>query len=123
LICTSVNETENGAATSSETDQSQKAEPVSNVEDHGNKPYSGNIIELLNKAGNTLEGTDAELVLNPLRLAVETKNLKILEPALDCIHVRACFLHSTLYISCLASTYSYYDSMVLNSTKFGLNYC
>ncbi|WJX96402.1 Brefeldin A-inhibited guanine nucleotide-exchange protein 5 [Trifolium repens] len=89
----SVNETENGAATSSETDQSQKAEPVSNAEDNGNRPYSGNIIELLNKAGNTLEGTDAELVLNPLRLAVETKNLKILEPALDCIHKLIAYDH------------------------------
>ncbi|CAJ2650059.1 brefeldin A-inhibited guanine nucleotide-exchange protein 5 isoform X3 [Trifolium pratense] len=89
----SVSETENGAATSSETDQSQKAETVSNAEDNGNRPYSGNIIELLNKAGNTLEGTDAELVLNPLRLAVETKNLKILEPALDCIHKLIAYDH------------------------------
>ncbi|GAU16778.1 hypothetical protein TSUD_200210 [Trifolium subterraneum] len=89
----SVNETENGAATSSETDQSQKAEPVTNAEDHGNRPYSGNIIELLNTAGNTLEGSDAELVLNPLRLAVETKNLKILEPALDCIHKLIAYDH------------------------------
>ena len=96
LICTSVNETENGAATSSETDQSQTAEQVSSAADNGSKPYSGNIIELLAKAGNTLEGTDAELVLNPLRLAVETKNLKILEPALDCIHVCANFLDYTL---------------------------
>ncbi|WJX34466.1 Brefeldin A-inhibited guanine nucleotide-exchange protein 5, variant 2 [Trifolium repens] len=75
------------------THQSQKAEPVSNVEDNGNRPYSGNIIELLNKAGNTLEGTDAELVLNPLRLAVETKNLKFLEPALDCIHKLIAYDH------------------------------
>lgn len=89
----SVNETENGAATSSETDQSQKAEQVSSTADNGSKPYGGNIIELLAKAGNTLEGTDAELVLNPLRLAVETKNLKILEPALDCIHKLIAYDH------------------------------
>lgn len=96
MTCTSVSETGDGVATSSETDQSRKAEQVSNAADQGSRPYSGNIIELLSKAGNTLEGSDAELVLNPLRLAVETKNLKILEPALDCIHVCACFLHSAL---------------------------
>lgn len=96
MICTSVNETEDGAATRSETDQSQKAEHVSDAADHGSRPYSGNITLLLAKAGNTLEGADAELVLNPLRLAIETKNLKILEPALDCIHVWACFRCSTL---------------------------
>ncbi|KAL6997717.1 hypothetical protein U1Q18_007843, partial [Sarracenia purpurea var. burkii] len=42
-------------------------------------------------AGYTLEGAEAELVLNPLRLAFETKNIKVLELALDCLHVRACF--------------------------------
>jgi len=41
----------------------------------------------LSSAGNTLEGPQAELVLNPLRLAFETKNLKLIEPALDCLHV------------------------------------
>ena len=51
-------------------------------------------VSYLASAGNTLEGADAELVLNPLRLAFETKNLKILESALDCLHVRACFLES-----------------------------
>lgn len=89
----SVNETEDGAATRSETDQSQKAEHVSDAADHGSRPYSGNITLLLAKAGNTLEGADAELVLNPLRLAIETKNLKILEPALDCIHKLIAYDH------------------------------
>ncbi|KAI5415380.1 brefeldin A-inhibited guanine nucleotide-exchange protein 5 [Lathyrus oleraceus] len=89
----SVSETGDGVATSSETDQSRKAEQVSNAADQGSRPYSGNIIELLSKAGNTLEGSDAELVLNPLRLAVETKNLKILEPALDCIHKLIAYDH------------------------------
>lgn len=41
----------------------------------------------LSNAGQTLEGAEAELVLNPLRLAFETKNIKIVELALDCLHV------------------------------------
>lgn len=48
---------------------------------------SGAITTTLANAGHTLEGAEAELVLNPLRLAFETKNLKILESALDCLHV------------------------------------
>lgn len=32
-------------------------------------------------------GADGELVLNPLRLAFETKNIKVVELALDCLHV------------------------------------
>lgn len=38
-------------------------------------------------AGHVLEGRQAELVLQPLRLAFETKNIKLVEPALDCLHV------------------------------------
>lgn len=82
LVCTSANATEDGAATRTEADQSQK-------------PNKENITVLLANAGHTLDGADAELVLNPLRLAFETKNLKILEPALDCLHVCACFFDST----------------------------
>lgn len=48
---------------------------------------SGSVNAVLSSAGNTLEGPQAELVLNPLRLAFETKNLKLIEPALDCLHV------------------------------------
>lgn len=48
---------------------------------------TGTITTVLSRAGNSLEGAQAELVLNPLRLAFETKNLKIIEPALDCLHV------------------------------------
>ncbi|RWW23224.1 hypothetical protein GW17_00012542 [Ensete ventricosum] len=46
------------------------------------------IIAALASAGHTLDRTQAELVLKPLRLAFETKNIKLLEPALDCLHVR-----------------------------------
>lgn len=45
------------------------------------------ITEVLASAGHALEGTQAELVLQPLRLAFESKNLKLVEPALDCLHV------------------------------------
>lgn len=53
---------------------------------------SGTITAALAHAGHTLEGAEVELVLNPLRLAIETKNLKVLEPALDCLHVCTCFV-------------------------------
>ncbi|XP_057416198.1 brefeldin A-inhibited guanine nucleotide-exchange protein 5 isoform X2 [Lotus japonicus] len=76
----SANETEDGAVTKPEADQSHKA-------------YSGNITVILANAGNALEGADAELVLNPLRLAFETKSLKILEPALDCLHKLIAYDH------------------------------
>lgn len=41
---------------------------------------------VLANAGYTLSGAEAELVLNPLRLAFETKNIKVVELALDCLH-------------------------------------
>ncbi|XAR51125.1 hypothetical protein NMG60_11005668 [Bertholletia excelsa] len=53
----------------------------------------GNITAALATAGHTLEGSEAELVLNPLRLAFETKNIKILELALDCLHKLIAYEH------------------------------
>lgn len=91
MVCTSTPQTEDGAATKTEADQSLKLENVPKEAEHGKRPKSGNINMVLANAGQSLEGADAELVLNPLRLAFETKNLKILEPALDCLHVCACF--------------------------------
>ncbi|XP_062187526.1 brefeldin A-inhibited guanine nucleotide-exchange protein 5-like isoform X2 [Phragmites australis] len=44
------------------------------------------ITEALASAGHVLEGPQAELVLQPLRLAFETKHIKLVEPALDCLH-------------------------------------
>ncbi|KAI3470391.1 hypothetical protein Pfo_027054 [Paulownia fortunei] len=44
------------------------------------------ITMVLANAGHTLGGAEAELVLNPLRLAFETKNIKVVELALDCLH-------------------------------------
>ncbi|KAF4366438.1 hypothetical protein CsatB_010707 [Cannabis sativa] len=54
---------------------------------------SATISTVLASAGNTLEGSVAELVLSPLRLAFETKNLKILESALDCLHKLIAYDH------------------------------
>ncbi|XWS70147.1 hypothetical protein CRYUN_Cryun03dG0024100 [Craigia yunnanensis] len=54
---------------------------------------SGTITTALANAGYTLEGAEVELALNPLRLAFETKNLKILEPALDCLHKLIAYDH------------------------------
>ncbi|KAL6565292.1 hypothetical protein OROGR_002243 [Orobanche gracilis] len=47
---------------------------------------SGSITTLLATAGHTLGEAEAELVLNPLRLAFETKIVKVVELALDCLH-------------------------------------
>ncbi|KAK6144922.1 hypothetical protein DH2020_021742 [Rehmannia glutinosa] len=44
------------------------------------------ITMVLANAGHTLGGAEAELVLNPLRLAFETKNIRVVELALDCLH-------------------------------------
>ncbi|KAH9575107.1 hypothetical protein CY35_01G094700 [Sphagnum magellanicum] len=38
------------------------------------------------EAGNSLQGFEADLVLLPLRLAFETKEPKLVETALDCLH-------------------------------------
>lgn len=49
---------------------------------------------VLANAGHTLSGAETELVLNPLRLAFETKNIKVVELALDCLHVGSHFAHN-----------------------------
>ncbi|KAF9597509.1 hypothetical protein IFM89_019036 [Coptis chinensis] len=51
------------------------------------------ITTALASAGHTLQGDQVELVLHPLRLAFETKNLKLLEPALDCLHKLIAYDH------------------------------
>lgn len=64
---------------------------------------TSNIVSIrmvLANAGHTLSGTEAELVLNPLRLAFETKNTKVVELALDCLHVGARFVHNYCLILC-----------------------
>ncbi|GAB4845824.1 Brefeldin A-inhibited guanine nucleotide-exchange protein 5 [Ancistrocladus abbreviatus] len=59
----------------------------------GPQQINGNIATALANAGHTLEGVEVELVLNPLRLAFETKSVKILEPALDCLHKLIAYDH------------------------------
>ncbi|KAD4982629.1 hypothetical protein R6Q59_002233 [Mikania micrantha] len=54
---------------------------------------SGSVKTTLASAGHTLEGPESELVLNPLRLAFETKNPKVLELALDCLHKLIAYDH------------------------------
>lgn len=51
------------------------------------------ITEVLASAGRTLEGSQAEVVLQPLRLAFETKNIKLVESALDCLHKLIAYDH------------------------------
>ncbi|KAM7505722.1 hypothetical protein LguiB_004626 [Lonicera macranthoides] len=54
---------------------------------------SRNITTALANAGHTLDAAEAELVLNPLRLAFETKNVKVVELALDCLHKLIAYDH------------------------------
>ncbi|XWS72348.1 hypothetical protein CRYUN_Cryun02cG0032400 [Craigia yunnanensis] len=89
-------ETETGAEkTGTEPDGSSTASQSSGDTEHVSKPTggSGTITTALANAGYTLEGAEVELALNPLRLAFETKNLKILEPALDCLHKLIAYDH------------------------------
>ncbi|KAK8952793.1 Brefeldin A-inhibited guanine nucleotide-exchange protein 5 [Platanthera guangdongensis] len=51
------------------------------------------ITTALSSAGHILEGVQAEIVLQPLRLAFETKNIKLMEPALDCLHKLIAYDH------------------------------
>eukprot|EP01018_Ginkgo_biloba_P026874 Gb_07642 [translate_table: standard] len=60
---------------------------------HQNSSMSEAITTTLSTAGHTLEGSEAELVLQPLRLAFETKNPKLVEPALDCLHKLIAYEH------------------------------
>ncbi|RAL43783.1 hypothetical protein DM860_014284 [Cuscuta australis] len=54
---------------------------------------SKTILTALAHAGDTLSVSEAELVLNPLRLAFETKNVKIVELGLDCLHKLIAYDH------------------------------
>lgn len=54
---------------------------------------SGTITASLANAGHTLKESESELVLNPLRLAFETKNPKVVELALDCLHKLIAYDH------------------------------
>lgn len=74
---------------------------------------SGTINISLANAGHTLGGAEVELVLKPLRLAFETKNLKIFDAALDCLHV--CFFFLSY---CIEYPWSFFPLKI-----FSLDYC
>lgn len=76
--------------TGGEADESQTAQTAQEV-----APREHISIVLAN-AGHVLHGADAELVFNPLRLAFDTKNLKVIELALDCLHVCVLVVYETL---------------------------
>lgn len=84
-----------GAKTGTESDQSETVQHAPEEAQQASKQagISRSITVVLANAGCTLEGAEAELVLNPLRFAFETKNLKILEPALDCLHKLIAYDH------------------------------
>ncbi|KAI3719333.1 hypothetical protein L6452_20230 [Arctium lappa] len=92
----SVPETEDGTArTEVEADATSSASHnTEEVETAAAQAASGgNVKTTLASAGHTLEGAESELVLNPLRLAFETKNPKVLELALDCLHKLIAYDH------------------------------
>lgn len=87
--------TDDGVAKdASESDQANVAPESDAKAEQANKPVlKGSITTALSNAGNTLDGAEAELVLNPLRLAFETKNVKVVELALDCLHKLIAYDH------------------------------
>lgn len=68
-------------------DQPITAPNTNDASDNKGTNTGGTITVALANAGHTLGGAESELVLNPLRLAFETKNAKVVELALDCLHV------------------------------------
>lgn len=93
MVCSSLETDGEAARTATEPANSHSVQHSTEEAEHVGRPAgrSGTITTILSSAGHTLEGAQAELVLNPLRLAFETKNLKTIEPALDCLHVCSLF--------------------------------
>ncbi|EOA23306.1 hypothetical protein CARUB_v10019080mg [Capsella rubella] len=81
-----------GEKTGGKTDEPQKI-PSAEVAEQASQSKSGTINISLANAGHTLGGAEVELVLKPLRLAFETKNLKIFDAALDCLHKLIAYDH------------------------------
>lgn len=80
---------ETDAGAESETGAEHSTEAPSAVEKVEPTSSSGSLMKTLGNAGQTLGEAEAELVLSPLRLAFESKNMKMVELALDCLHVGA----------------------------------
>ncbi|KAL5850725.1 hypothetical protein ACOSQ4_008738 [Xanthoceras sorbifolium] len=91
----SSHETEGGAAKTETSDQLPTIPHAAEEAEHAGRTagVGGTVATALANAGRTLEGAEVELVLNPLRLAFETRNLKILESALDCLHKLIAYDH------------------------------
>ncbi|CAE6074869.1 unnamed protein product [Arabidopsis arenosa] len=81
-----------GDKTGGEADESKKV-PSAEVAEQASQLKSETINVSLANAGHTLGGAEVELVLKPLRLAFETKNLKIFDAALDCLHKLIAYDH------------------------------
>ncbi|GJP64511.1 hypothetical protein CLOP_g21489 [Closterium sp. NIES-67] len=87
---------EPGAAEIVEQQQPQPGtvplEPVGSGEGsgraHPNTANAANVTAAaaMAEAGHSLEGVEAELILCPLRLAIESKQSRLMETALDCLH-------------------------------------
>lgn len=71
-------------------------EPVSGGEKNEGAESATKDVEPTSSSGSTTAVSDADRVLEPLKLAFETKNTKLVELALDCFHVRPPF-RSYLY--------------------------
>ncbi|KAI3511298.1 hypothetical protein L1887_18447 [Cichorium endivia] len=82
----------NNNKSSSSKDKSDDETSKTEVDSDTNTS-SGSITKTLENAGQSLEGDELEIVLNPLRLAFETKNPKVIELALDCIHKLIAYDH------------------------------
>ncbi|KAL1806265.1 hypothetical protein ACET3Z_029333 [Daucus carota] len=91
----SLTESSSGPAKNESEHDSAATSPTDQVGEHAGKQVvkSQTIATTLASAGHVLDGADAELVLNPLRLAFETKNIKVVELALDCLHKLIAYDH------------------------------
>ncbi|GAA0168592.1 guanyl-nucleotide exchange factor [Lithospermum erythrorhizon] len=85
---------ETHGASEIDKDSSTSSSATNNTEHKETAVSSGETITTaLANAGHTLGEAEAEIVLNPIRLAFETKNMKIIELALDCLHKLIAYDH------------------------------
>ncbi|GJV64071.1 brefeldin A-inhibited guanine nucleotide-exchange protein 5, partial [Tanacetum coccineum] len=93
----SVPESDDGTAKSEvETDATPSASHDTAEAESDGAPVAasgGSLKTTLGSAGHALEGAESELVIKPLRLAFETKNPKVIELALDCLHKLIAYDH------------------------------
>nr|XP_043611760.1 brefeldin A-inhibited guanine nucleotide-exchange protein 5-like [Erigeron canadensis] len=87
-------ETSSNSSSTVSSPSKEKSDGISSTEVWSDADEtSASITKTLASAGQSLEGAELELVLNPLRLAFETKNPKFIELALDCIHKLIAYDH------------------------------